>query len=134
MALTLQEAYDFYNTHQEAYDERLYNVEEMIRKRILSGVNADGNRIGNYSEKESKWGRWKDVRVKFGKQVEYVDFSFTGDLLNDLQVWTRGGVTRIEFSESKNIRKRSGLTAMFGNVFSFSEEEIAEVSKSYLWK
>jgi hypothetical protein len=46
----------------------------LIKKQMAKGEDSEGNRLGDYSE---GWGEYRESR---GKQTDFIDLEFTGDL------------------------------------------------------
>lgn len=65
--------------------ERALTAKALIVQRIRTrGIEADGSEFPEYSE------GYKKVRQKAGRQVDHTDLTFTGRMLNNLQIVSTG--------------------------------------------
>lgn len=159
MAITLQQALKLYQspsknsafvsrlkslskTAEQVGDMVLVEASEAIRDRIRSGRKVDGSQIGEYSQHYSSKGysnrrvsnyhRWADVRQSKGLQVDYVDLSFTGGLLDSMKVIYNGKNVRIKFDTKEDEMVASELEAGYGGVFGFSDDEKDAVKREII--
>jgi len=111
---------------------RLTPVETAITDRIRSGKKANGDKIGSYktykgnysNRRVSNYSNWAEERMKKGLQVNYVDFSYTGGLLDALMVEYREGKVRLVFKTIEDEVVAEQLDRMYGlGVFELSEQE-----------
>jgi len=111
---------------------RLKPVENAITDRIRSGKKANGDKIGSYktykgnysNRRVSNYSNWAEERMKKGLQVNYVDFSYTGGLLDALMVEYREGKVRLVFETIEDEVVAEQLDRMYGlGVFELSEQE-----------
>lgn len=116
----------------------------MIKQRIHQrGEKTDGTQIGKYSTRKSikvKKGNttsiasYAEFRQQLGRQIEYIDLTLTGDMLD------RGfGVIKIDestiaigFINDESSNKARKLEQRFGAVFQNSEEELKDVIDTVL--
>lgn len=67
----------------------LWGVLSIFQNRVFKdGKNTKGEKINPYWKYYSvKYdGFWPEVRMRYGKQIDYVDLNFTGDLKNSFQL------------------------------------------------
>lgn len=111
---------------------RLKPVENAITDRIRSGKKANGDKIGSYktykgnysNRRVSNYSNWAEERMKKGLQVNYVDFSYTGGLLDALMVEYKEGKVRLVFKTIEDEVVAEQLDRMYGlGVFELSEQE-----------
>ena len=111
---------------------RLKPVENAITDRIRSGKKANGDKIGSYktykgnysNRRVSNYSNWAEERMKKGLQVNYVDFSYTGGLLDALMVEYKEGKVRLVFETIEDEVVAEQLDRMYGlGVFELSEQE-----------
>lgn len=111
---------------------RLKQVENAITDRIRSGKKANGDKIGSYktykgnysNRRVSNYSNWAEERMKKGLQVNYVDFSYTGGLLDALMVEYKEGKVRLVFKTIEDEVVAEQLDRMYGlGVFELSEQE-----------
>lgn len=111
---------------------RLKPVENAITGRIRSGEKANGDKIGSYktykgnysNRRVSNYSNWAEERMKKGLQVNYVDFSYTGGLLDALMVEYKEGKVRLVFKTIEDEVVAEQLDRMYGlGVFELSEQE-----------
>ena len=93
-------------------------IEAIARIRLLRNKgNYSNRRVSNYSN-------WAEERMKKGLQVNYVDFSYTGGLLDALMVEYKEGKVRLVFETIEDEVVAEQLDRMYGlGVFELSEQE-----------
>jgi hypothetical protein len=69
----------------------MLGVMRIMKERIFDkGQNSEDKKIGEYwnyiSYKYPYDGPWKEVRLRYGRQIGYVDLELTGALRNDIKV------------------------------------------------
>ena len=138
--MNLQEALNMYmgvgakikEVVMEQEPARLKPVENAITGRIRSGKKANGDKIGSYktykgnysNRRVSNYSNWAEERMKKGLQVNYVDFSYTGGLLDALMVEYKEGKVRLVFKTIEDEVVAEQLDRMYGlGVFELSEQE-----------
>lgn len=90
-----------------------------ITRRIFNeGKRSDGSSIGQY-----KVGPYKNKRESSGRQTNYIDFQFSGDLFYSIQVGNLNGKPAVGIISQKEADISENLEKRFGTVFQASEEE-----------
>lgn len=117
------------------------DMEEKMKYRIFKlGENAFNSQIGDYRSSF-----WIKERIERGRQVEYVDLNFTGDLRQSItSIKDKDGAT-IQITDSKNLEKANKQERLQGDkagspgamdIFSSTKKEVKEVAddteKKYL--
>lgn len=101
-----------------------------IGRRIFNeGKRSDGSNIGNYTNAP-----YINRRTSQGRQVNYMDFQFSGDLFNSLQVGLLNGKPAVGIISQKEADISGYLEEKHGTVFQASEEErkiAMEVTRDY---
>lgn len=154
--MNLEEALNMYRgieakikeTVMEQEPVRLKWVESAITDRIRAGKRADGGNIGNYKKYKGKYSNrrvqnytnWAEERKKKGLQVNYVDFSYTGGLLDALMVEYKAGKVVLTFKTMEDKVISEQLDRMYGGgTFEYSEfeeelinDEMGEIGKELI--
>lgn len=136
--MDLRGLYDLYNNEDfvglglaeegavvdQGIDMDMPEVATMMRERILDGKRADGSIISSgYSRS------WALRRIKAGRQIGYMDYQYTAELLNALMVKTIDSRTKIVFATASAEKKAERLEESRAGVFAFSEAEIDKVNE-----
>lgn len=70
---------------------------------------------------------WKSIRDKAGRQTGIRDLTFTGDMMNSLQVGTSEGDVVIGFDSDVQYRKAGENELIAGTrIFTFNEDEVED--------
>ncbi len=95
----------------------------LISNRIQQkGQKSDGVKIGSYKKNYAKY------RDKKGRQSNYIDLTFTGEMIDGLAFSkTSDEEYSIGFSSKKSADKAEWNEARFGSVFELTEDEISLV-------
>lgn len=120
-----------------------------VKKRVQQyGQKSDGSQIGKYSDKYYKKAKtkaksfgtqaqrssigkgpigYKELRRKMGRQVQYIDFTFSGQMFDTwLPVFLGPTSYGITFTNRKELKISRSLEDRFGNVFDLSNKELTE--------
>jgi hypothetical protein len=90
------------------------------------GEKTSGELIGGYSKK------WAAKRTAKGRQVNYVDLEFNGDLRKGMKVGVDGKVNVLQFiNEAETDKGRGNEDAFGGPIWNASPEEIENAMISY---
>jgi len=90
-----------------------------ITRRIFNeGKRSDGASIGQY-----KVGPYKNKRENAGRQTNFIDFQFSGDLFYSIQVGNLNGKPAVGIISQKEADISESLEKRFGTVFQASDEE-----------
>jgi len=124
-------------------------MEEKMKYRIFKlGENAFNSQIGKYGKYYSPEYKeyWIPLRKQRGRQVDYVDLNFTGDLSQSItSIKDKNGAT-IQITDSENLAKANWQEYLQGvvkagsptpmDIFSSTKKEVKEVAddteKKYL--
>lgn len=113
----------------------------LIKQRIQQrGEKTDGSQIGKYKGSKAnpiktKAGRtitsiagYAKLRQKLGRQIDYIDFTLTGDMLDRSfsVIQIDENTIAIGFLNDANADKARWLEQRFGEVFANSEKELNE--------
>lgn len=106
---------------EPAFKEAVTTEKERIIARTQTGVDVNGRQFVAYSEKDSPYGRWKDVREANGKQTAFVDLKFSEDMFKAMQVAFRKEgfkfLATIFFNDGKQAKKAKGhQTGLLGRI------------------
>lgn len=115
-------------------------MEELMKYRIFKmGKNSFNSQIGDYMS-----GKWIQLRIDRGRQVDYVDLNFTGELRQSIYSFgTKDGAV-IQFADSFNLEKANKQELLQGQkaganrmeIFTSTKEEVKTVAddteKKYL--
>lgn len=113
---------------------KLHDTEDVFKKRIFDqGQNAFNSGIGDY------WSKiWMETRLARGRQVDYVDLQFTGDLRNSINTFPTKTGAKLEIKGGKELSKANYQEGLQGeksggggdmDIFSLSEKEAKELEE-----
>lgn len=104
------------------------NVEGIYLKRIFNrGLDTNGSSIGEY-----KKASYKKKRDAEGRQTDYVDLQFKGDLFNSIQSGTQDEKAVIFFNNQNELKIANHLTTKYKkDIFQVSESE-KETAKQFM--
>jgi hypothetical protein len=137
----------------EGSDFPAYSTKPMLAGRKTFKTQAAFNKVAGSKKKRSEleWvkkggkslfildGGYKELRELHGRQTGFVDFTWSGNMWNNIKVTSnRGeldsGVAVIKATLPEEQKKLSGLTKRKGEILKLSKEEIYMLSKNYtLW-
>lgn len=108
------------------------DVEGAMKQRIFNqGKTEEETSIGKYKE-----GYYKRKREKFGRQTEYVDLEFKGDLRRSIVKGTKNGKIVIGFNNDNSAEIAEGLEERYNTtIFAASEQEAknaAAIGEKYM--
>jgi hypothetical protein len=102
----------------------LKRVEGLVKLRVHNkGRNSEDTQIGTYSP------GWAKVRRSRGKQVNFVDLQFEGDLIRGYSVGIHEGDNAFGFTSE--LEKRAKMEAKYGPVFFLTQAEKEQMLKTY---
>ncbi len=116
------------NAEVLANNDALGNVLDRI---FTLGKRSDGTPIGQYKSEG-----YKKKRSKAGRQTTMVDFQFTGDLFNSIQVGSLNNRPAVGIVSNAKAEIADNLEKRFGVVFSASIDErdkAIEVARDYMF-
>lgn len=117
------------NAEVLANNDALGNVLDRI---FTLNKKTDGTPIGKYKE-----GSYKNKRKKAGMQTSSIDFQFTGDLFNSVQLGQLKGKPAVGIVNNKKAEIADHLEGRFGIVFQASESErdqAMNVARDYMFE
>ena len=124
---------DVVKTFANAIDEceiaACLRIEGLIKRRVHTlGQKGDGSQIGQY-QRDS----YKKLRKSKGRQIQYVDLQFEGDLIRGYATGKTDdtGANCVGFVNELSQNKAEGNEARFGAIFAPSDQEIDIAMKSY---
>lgn len=88
--MTIAEAYRRYHSINiemlisDAFDSASEQIEQLNREQLEKGIKSTGEELGDYV------GYYREVRVKKGLQVDYVDLKVTGKFYNSIYAKREG--------------------------------------------
>lgn len=98
---------------------------DVYKKRMLAGLDSNLETLGKYVS------YWKKIRDKKGKQTNYKDLFFEGNMYRDIQTGTSGGQLAIGFLTDKSRLIMQGQENFVdSNIRSLSKEEKKILSES----
>lgn len=124
---------DVVKTFASAIDEceiaACLRIEGLIKRRVhTQGQKGDGSQIGQY-QRDS----YKKLRKSKGRQIQYVDLQFEGDLIRGYATGKTDdtGANCVGFTNDFETEKAFKMERIYGQVFAPSEDEIDIAMKSY---
>ncbi len=107
--------------------EAAFDAMALISDRVQQrGEKTDGTKITSPSKK--KYGAYSEgygkKRNKSGREVDYIDMTFSGDMMGDFVVEPIHGGAEIGFRGDESSDKSEWNEAKFGEMFSLSDEEV----------
>ncbi|CAH1002674.1 hypothetical protein LEM8419_03546 [Neolewinella maritima] len=101
-----------------------------MKRRIFNEGEAEEGRIGRYRSRS-----YRKKRQKAGRQVDYKDLEFEGDLRRSIQVGARddGAVIGFTSVHSRRIAEYQETERQTGkDIFGLNENEIAKARRAFL--
>lgn len=99
------------------------NSVALISQRVQNqGLNSNEQSIGTYSES------WAAQRVKKGRQVKYIDLTYSGEMMDSFTFSPLGKDYAVGFSDNQG-DKADANEKRFGTIFQLSKEELEDINK-----
>ena len=100
--MTIAEAYRRYHSINiemlisDAFDSASEQIEQLNREQLEKGIKSTGEELGDYV------GYYREVRVKQGLQVDYVDLKVTGKFYNSIYAKREGNEYEIFSTDTES--------------------------------
>ena len=102
------------------------DIEGSIKSRIFNKGDAQKGKIGKY-----KKGKYKQKREEAGRQTDYVDLQFTGELNRSIQKGIKGGKQVVGFNNDGSAEIAEHLEDKYNKViFSPNNDELNDAIKT----
>lgn len=121
----------------EINERAALNASSLVKNRIInSGVNGDDKYLGEYEDTP-----YKKFRAKTGRQIEFVDLNYTGQMFRDIGVMkqiTNGAVVKTVVGPKDTKNRKGGVKTSdiaegnaerYGNFLKPNQEEISLIGK-----
>jgi len=123
-------SFDAFAKDQIGLFNQLRDVDKVLREAILDGLVLVKDRIQQHGENalESPIGTysktWASFRSKHGRQVSYIDLTYSGDLMRNYSIIPDNNGLGIGFTSDREANKAKSLEKRFkAPIFDLSSDE-----------
>jgi hypothetical protein len=99
------------------------NSVALISQRVQNqGLDSNEKSIGTYSKS------WAQQRLKEGRQVQFIDLTYSGEMMDSFTFSPLGKDYVVGFSSDKEGQKADWNEERFGVIFQLSNEELNDIN------